>query len=52
MAKAGIHEEAEKFRDFNQVISNDLGALKNSNRNYANIRDCIDKYYIEPELPL
>jgi hypothetical protein len=51
MVRADIKRNAGNYKKTNDFISNDIAALQKGNRDYAVIRDCIDKYYIDSELP-
>ena len=51
MARADIKRDACRYTQTNDSIANDIAALEKGTRDYAGIRDCIDKYYTDSELP-
>ncbi len=51
MARADIKRDAGHYKETNDSIANDIAALQKGKRDYAVIRDCIDKYYTDSELP-
>jgi hypothetical protein len=51
MARADIKRNADNYKKTNDSISIDIAALHKGNREYAVIRDCIEKYHTDSELP-
>jgi hypothetical protein len=51
MARADIIRNAGNYKKTNDSISIDIAGLQKGNREYAVIRDCIDKYHTDSELP-
>ncbi len=50
-ARTDIKCLAGNYKRTNDEISNDITSLQKGNREYAVIRDCLDKYHIDSELP-